>query len=296
VTIAAVTVFQVLSSWSVRTRTYTYLARRNAAQGLAQTVVQVGLGVLGVKSGLLFGSAVGRGAGSLGLARLVHRTSPGVVRTVSLSGMRAAAVRYRRFPLLSGAGAQVPILLIAGLYGSSVAGWLALANRVTGLPATMVGQAAAQVYLGEAAARARTDPARVEQLFYKVSTRLLLAAAVPAAALVVAGPPLFALVFGSRWENAGVYAQLTALAFALQLVVVPVSQTLNVLERQDLQAVWDVARLVLVCGAVVVVHGVGLGDRAAVLGYGATMLVSYVVLYGLTAYALRRVRLAASER
>jgi O-antigen/teichoic acid export membrane protein len=76
-------------------------------------------------------------------------------------------------------------------------------------------------------------------LFMATTWHLLLFGVLSLGAVVVAGPQLFALVFGSAWTEAGRFAQFLAFISLSQLVVNPVAQTLTVLDRQEIQLAWD---------------------------------------------------------
>jgi O-antigen/teichoic acid export membrane protein len=122
-----------------------------------------------------------------------------------------------------------------------LAGWFALAQRILATP-VVLGNAVARVYLSEAPRRARADGAGVYPLFKTTTWRLVVFGVLALGLVVVAGPQLFALVFGSVWTEAGRFAQFLAFMSLGQLVVGPVSQTLTILERQDLQLAWDAVR------------------------------------------------------
>ena len=72
-------------------------------------------------------------------------------------------------------------------------------------------------------------------LFQATGWRLLAFGALTFGVVVVAGPQLFGLVFGSSWTEAGRFAQFLAFVLLGQLVVTPIAQTLTVIERQEIQ-------------------------------------------------------------
>lgn len=87
------------------------------------------------------------------------------------------------------------------------------------------------IYLTEIA---RAPPERINLLFRKTTVRFTLMAGVVVLPIAFMGGPLFAFVFGSAWYTAGTITQILIPAFVARFVVGPVSQTLNVLRRQDL--------------------------------------------------------------
>jgi O-antigen/teichoic acid export membrane protein len=240
-----------LNFWAVRRRSFARIAHTRIAQGCAQVVVQIALGVLALAPiGLVLGQIAGQSAGISTFARGLWREDRDVLRMIAVRRMIRAAYRYRRFPLLAcpaavlnGISRLSPPMLVAILYGPATAGWFALAHRVLTTPMRLLGQAVAQVYLGEAPALARDDPARLRQLFTRMTARLFWLGFGPAALILLAGPWLASIVFGPPWADAGRIMQaLTLMTFA-QFVVSPISQTLIVFERHDVQIAWDGARV-----------------------------------------------------
>ena len=65
--------------------------------------------------------------------------------------------------------------------------------------------------------------------------RFLLLGFVGMTPFLLAGPALFALLFGEPWRVAGGFAQALVVAQLARFIAVPVSQTFNVFGRQDLE-------------------------------------------------------------
>jgi O-antigen/teichoic acid export membrane protein len=285
-TVFAMGTYQVLSEWMIRERSYGALGRRNLLQGFGQVGTQVGLGLLDLRPiGLLLGLGVGRLAalgGLLSRRGLLRQPRP------DLAAMRDALRRFRRFPLLAApsalvnsAGLEVPLLLVSALYGDVRAGLLGLTVRVFSGPSAILGQAVNQVFTGESSAAIREPEGKLGRLLRGAALRLVLVGAVPAGVLVVWGPGLFALVFGLEWREAGVYAQLLAVAYLAQFAVTPVSSTLFLLERQGKELAWGAARLALTAGSVALC---GLGGAPITVAIGTLavgQVIAYALLFGL---------------
>ena len=285
--------YQALTYWTLRHEGFGTLARTRLMQSGSQVATQLGVGALTRGPiGLLLGDLVGRtgGSGTLALQALRKMRLGRVTRAGILAGART----YRRFPLLStgsgllnSLGLQAPVVLLAALYGPRVAGWFALTQRVMALPLTSVGQAFAQVYLSSAAKSARTDISGLRNLFAKSAVRLAKIGTVPILVLGMLAPWLFPVLFGPAWEEAGTYVRIMAPMFAVQFVAVPLSQTLNVLERQGLQLAWDAGRCILVVAALLVPRLMNVGDVGAITAYSVSMLIAYVFLLAMSLSAVR---------
>jgi O-antigen/teichoic acid export membrane protein len=289
-------IYQALSYWAIRMRAFRQIALTKLNQGLGMVLTQIGVGLLqGGPMGLVLGDVVGRVCGSGTLAALALRSERRLPNRIEWRNLSKAAFRYRRFPLISSGGSllntmglNLPPLLLAVLYGPQVAGWFALGQRVLGVPMALVGQAVAKVYLGEISRLKREDPTALRPLFRQTALRLFLLGAPLIVILVLGGPWIFAWVFGEGWRQSGVYLQILGAMFLAQFVVVPLSQTLNVLERQDLQLAWDAGRLVLTVGVLVAASFLQFSDVQAVGLYGVAMLLAYVALFALSDRTLVR--------
>lgn len=290
----AVSVNQIFSFWAVRKQEYGRLARTKISKGFGSAATQLLLGALAAGPfGLLAGDVVGRSAGSVVLCRLAVHNDRGAFRGVTLARLRKRLVRYRHFPLLSApasllnsAGIHSPALLLAMLYGPQVAGLYGLSQRVVGAPMVLVGSAVANVFMGQATHLLRQRDPAIRGLFRKAAVRLLAIGLIPIPLLAVAGPYVFSRVFGAEWLEAGQFTSVLALMYLVQFVVVPLSQTLNVLERQRTQLAWDVSRFVLAALSIVIPFHLGAPPIAAVASLGVTLSLSYLVLFLLSWRAL----------
>ncbi|MFG1608605.1 lipopolysaccharide biosynthesis protein [Actinoplanes sp. NPDC049265] len=262
---AVIAAFSLFSQAALRQQNYRAVGRRNLVQSVATNALQIGLGLISLKTG---GMTVGYGAGQLlgtvTLAKAAGILTPSRMRTLRLSQLREVAVRYIRFPLvllpsgfLNILGLQLPLVLMSMLYGSQVAGWVGMSQRILALPLSLVGAAIGQVFMSELARSTRQLDGGSKQMFLAASKKLVALAALIFVVITVAGPWLFSFALGDEWRESGVYARALALGLAGQLVASPLSQTLVVLERQWLQLAWDAARTVAVVAAVLIGHQLG---------------------------------------
>ncbi len=165
--------FLVLNQLAIRYRRYHAVARRNLVSSLGTVTTQVIGGMLGFRpGGLVAGLALGQlvGTGSLLIGSDIRNLAAQGRGGVTSAGRIVA--RYWRFPLLLAPagllnvlGLQLPLLLVAYFYGSAHAGWLGLTQRVLALPIMLIGQAVAQVYVGELSRDLRTNGDQASPLF-----------------------------------------------------------------------------------------------------------------------------------
>jgi O-antigen/teichoic acid export membrane protein len=148
------------------------------------------------------------------------------------------ARRYRQFPLVNtphafvnGLQDTVALALVLASAGPAAAGFFGLMVRVVMAPTSLVGGALSEVLLGRAAQTWREGGDLVPTI--RRSVRILTLFAVPSAlVLVLAGPSLFALVFGPAWREAGEWARWLAPCMAGRMIVGPLTVLPMILERQ----------------------------------------------------------------
>ena len=279
------------TGWAIRRKSFPDLAAARVTQSAATVTVQIALGVIVFGPvGLLLADVVGRIVGALRLARPAWRESAGAFRQVTRRGLRAAAVRYRRFPIystgssvLNTLGLQAPLLLLVALYGTQAGGRFLLAQRVAALPMILVAGSVGQVFFAEAARLVREDPRALTALFLRGTRSLARGGIVPSVLVMVAAPFLFGPLFGADWQEAGLYAALLAPMYFLALVTSPTGGTLDVLERQDLHLARELLRLGLVGSAVVAAAALHFPATTAVAVLGVAGCATYV-LYGLISW------------
>jgi O-antigen/teichoic acid export membrane protein len=274
---------QVATYWALRDKLFAAVARAKFTQVGGQIGVQLPLGAVAPSPvSLIGGDIIGRTLAAVVLFRSSLKRSAGRLRAVSLQGMRAAAWRYREFPmvssgsgLLNAAGGALPPLLIGYLYGAKVLGLFALVDRVMSAPSTLVGQAISQVYMSEGGRVAAVAPEKLYALFKRMLLRLLQLAIGPAILVAIFAPTVFGFVFGPQWAEAGYFARLLAPRHLLAFAVWPLSSTLALIERQRTQLAWDLGRLVMALGAVWLAFHEGLSAAGAIGFYSVAVFLNY---------------------
>lgn len=287
-------IYQVLNYWAIRENEFGLIARTRFTRSVGQVITQLVLGILQAGPlGLLLGHVVGQAGGSEVLIFSVLKRYWKSIRATSWDRVKQVAYRYRRFPLISSGASllnivssQVAILLLLAFYGSQVAGWLSLVTKVIGLPLTLVGSAVAQTYLGESSIVLR-DGEGLYGLFSRTARRLFFLGSIPIALLGISSPLVFPFVFGGDWQNAGFYALVMTPMFMAQFVVSPLSQSANVVERQDLQFLGDALRLIIVVAVFLVAHFLKWSHFAAIAAYSGSMFLTYLIFFFLYRFAVK---------
>ena len=228
--------YQVFQYWAIRTKAFPAIARTKLAQALSMVGMQIGGHTFGALA-LLIAQIFGQMAGITSLIVLAARKHWNVFKKVRAASIVLAAGRYRRFPLYSTwgavfntAGSHLPPLLFAGLFSVSSAGFYLLAHRVLAIPSRFIGMSVADVFFSSAVDAHRQD--RLRPLVARIHEKLAHFIMPPVVIIVLAGPDLFSLMFGTEWRLAGEFSRWMAVYIYFQFVSSPLSQLFSVLEKQ----------------------------------------------------------------
>jgi len=290
--------YYLMVSVATRSGAFNDIARTRIAQGVTGPVSQILLALAGFGTpGLVLGFVIGQSSGTLLLVQRTVLRRRAWLRGISWRGVLDMARRYAGFPLLAcwsrmldnaGAG-TVLFILFTACYSSKVAGFMFLSERVIARPLLVLSTSLLQVFTGEAGRAISQDPVLLRRRFYQV---------VPLQFLLVSGWILianviaawaFPVVFGTRWAGAVPYLHALSVSYLMLSVLHPVSMTLQMLERQVTPAVWQVCRLTLLVGAVLLARGHGVSAVNALWICSGVQAVCCLVLLGLMAASIEHV-------
>ncbi len=237
--------FQPLNNWLIRKQAFRVMGVNKLMQTSGITLVSMGLGWWSVKHGLLWGYLAGWAVyvvvGIVQARRQAFRFRP-----LDVAAMRAASREHRDFPLyntlpalLHTATLSIPIFFMMRTYGEEATGQLNLCRQTVLLPVTFFAPTWMQVYM-QRASRTVIEKNEVLPGLRRSFTALVAMAALLAITLIVGGPWLFELVFGSAWNEAGRFARILAVPIGLQFVVTPLTVLLPPLGHIKGLSIWQV--------------------------------------------------------
>jgi len=290
--------YYIMVSVATRSGAFNDIARTRITQGVSGPVSQIMLALAGFGTpGLVLGFVIGQSSGTLLLLNRIVLRQRAWLRGITWRGIRDMARRYAGFPLLAcwsrmldnaGAG-TILFVLFTACYSSRVAGFMFLSERVVARPLLILSTSLLQVFTGEAGRAISQDPVLLRRRFYQV---------VPLQFLLVLGWVLvanlaaawaFPVLFGARWAEAVGYLHALSLSYLMLSVLHPVSTTMQMLEHQVTPAVWQVSRLILLVGAVLLACGHGVSAVDALWICSGVQAVCCLVLLGLMVASIEHV-------
>lgn len=278
-------IYFVFNQWALREKNFSGISRTKLAQSISQNVAMIGFGFLNFgPMGLIIGRIVGQSAGITSLSKSFFRIER--LKRINVKKMIWCMKRFKNFPIFSApsqvlntAGVQLPVLFMTSLYGPEVVGFYGLANSIVNLPMTLIGKSVGDVFYSEAASMGRSNPGKLKKLSQKLLIRLILIGAIPLVVLFFAAPQLFTLVYGDKWYEAGVYAQIIAFLVFSRFIFTPVSRIYAVFERQKEALIVDTIRIILMLVAFGIATTFKLTPHNAIISYSIAMSLVYFITY-----------------
>lgn len=226
-------VYQTFNYWATREKAFGCISKTKLTQSVSSLLVQLSCFKLG-PIGLVAGYITGQAFGAVLLAKSAFKSVR--KQSVSIKHLKIVLCRYRRFPklstldgLLNASSLHVfPIILLV-IFGSPLAGFVALANRIAHMPITFMSSSVAQV----------TYTALVEMDIYEKrdfisQLSLLLSYAITPLTIILIfyGEEIFSFVFSNKWGVAGEYVGWIAVWVHFQFMSSPISNIFLVQEEQ----------------------------------------------------------------
>jgi len=226
--------------WLVRTKQFASLARCRVAQTSSAAGVQMAASFLfhGGPLGLIVGFVIGQCVPLLVLLKQVRLGYSKLLRdALSLQYIRQSAVDHSNFPKYTvpyGFAAVLRergLVLLLGLFASThVIGLFALALRLVYMPVGLISGSISTV-LYQRVANER-DVSVAGPLTYRILTTLVTAATPAFVFIAWHAQDVFAVLLGSQWRDAGLYAALMATPACTYLLSGVLDRMLDVVGHQ----------------------------------------------------------------
>lgn len=246
--------YEILSQWATREKAFKPLSKTQIWQSLIGAIIKVGLGLAGLKPlGLLIGQIVMQAGGILGLSLIFFKKFRVNLRYVTRKRIVFLLKRYADLPkyrlpsqFLLVFSAQSPLLFSAWLFDAETTGQLGLALMALALPITLFGQTTGQAYYAEIAKIGKNNPRKIYQITKKVTAKLFIFSIIPFFILLFFGPLLFEFLFGSKWQEAGIFARILSIYLIAQFISAPIINVFTVFDKEKTLLSINLRRFILI--------------------------------------------------
>lgn len=238
---------RINSSLFIRNKNFNDLKKLFVSNSILMVTIQMGLGILKViPNSLIIGDAIGRFITNVRAikGKLTNSKTPKLSFTNAFKVIR----EKRKYVFLSTSSEflfvlvnqSIPFLLIL-FYSPILAGYYTFGLKIVNAPMVLIGKSISQVYISEI----RTETKRyskINKLFNQIVKRLTLTAILPYSLLYFFGPEIFSIIFGSEWSYSGELMSIMSILFFVEIIVYPLTVTLEVLEKQKFLFFWQLMR------------------------------------------------------
>jgi len=281
--------YNILNYLNNRKKSYKDMAKATVYKSVAQAAVQLGIGaVKATASGLISGQIVSNLVANTRLALNVKRQYK--LSKISWFEMKRLAKRYIDFPkysmwatLSNTLSYQLLNMLITVFYSVATLGFYSLAQRILGMPSSLVGDSIGRVYFQQATLE-KNKTGKAVKIFKSTTKKLMVLSCAFFIPLYFVLPLVFAIAFGEEWRIAGEYSQLILPIFVFRFVSAALSNTNNVFEKQGLALTWQIGLLILSMATLFVSGYYQFGFETFLKTYTLVISLHYILLYFILKY------------
>ena len=267
-----------------RHRRFKWLASLQMGVTAASLSLSILLGFLGWGSaGLILAYLAGQVIQFIVHVALLASTPGGQPPRPDCARLRQLFQRHWRYAafstpseLLERINGQAPVFILTALGADATLGAFSRARQLVAIPATIAGEALAQVYRQEGAAQYR-ETGSCRRLMMQTAAGLFAVGILPCLAFVLLAPWMFRVYLGPAWVEAGELARILAPMLLLRVTIYPLMQTFQFTGNQALNF-----RLTLLSAIVMITL---LGAASLLFGTPREIVIAFSVAYG-TAYLL----------
>lgn len=243
---------QVAEQWLIRTRQFVINARVTVIQSIIINGSKVGIGfITPVASVLVLLSVLANGLKALMMVFFAKRAQVQNESKGKRKSLKRLAKEYYDFPLyrapevfLNAISQGFPVLMLTAFFGTTSAGFYTIGRTVLGIPSRLIGQSVGDVFYPRIAEAAKNKE-DVTVLIKRATLALAGIGILPFGMVVLFGPYLFSLVFGSDWIIAGEYARWISLWSFFAFMNRPSVRALPVLNAQRFHLIYTIIMLVI---------------------------------------------------
>jgi len=291
---------QVLNYWANRRKWFKTLATNRVFLSLVMVAVNLTMGWAGWGArGLILGNLIATGTAASLLLFKVFREDPRFFTSIRGHRIHEQALRYSDFPkfsilanVMNVLSNQLPVLLLNTFFNPTTSGLFFMTQRVLARPTAILSDSIQEVFK-QRASRDYAELGNCADIFAKTAKKLILISLPPALILLLAGPSLFAYVFGEAWRPSGEYARILSVMLFFSFTASPLSYVFYIVQKQKYDLIWQLGLLVVTSGGIYAGHLMGSASRS-ILFFSLAYSCMYMI-YGIMSYRLSHPAKGASQ-
>ncbi|GGA62775.1 lipopolysaccharide biosynthesis protein [Salinicoccus roseus] len=288
---------QVTEQWLIRTNQFTINANVKFLQSIVTNGSKVGIGTFyPTATVLVVLQVLGNGIKTLMIVMLARKSNYKSAKSSHEEGdsLKELANKHRDFPiyrapqvLITAVSESLPILLLTSFFGPASAGFYSIGRTVLGLPSNLIGQSIGDVFYPRIT-EAANNGENVSHLIKKATFSLGAIGIIPFGLIIIFGPWLFELVFGSEWGRAGEYARWISLTSFMVLINKPSVRAMPVLNAQSIHLIYTFILVIIRTLGLIIGFAVFNSDIIAIALFGISSVIMNIFLFLITLKICKR--------
>lgn len=284
ITTFAIGVYTTFNLWFNRKGFYRSISTGKIVRSSVSTFLSVGFGLTLIKSaGLILADTIGQLSAAILMAWRFLKYDKPKLKKISIPKIKEQANRFIHFPkfniisgLMEKGSGQIPVLLLSGFFGASIAGFFSLSQRVIAAPEGLISVSVGDVFRQQASLEFQKN-GNCRSIFIELFKMLIVISLIPFLILAFAAPVIFELVFGEQWRIAGGYVQIMTFMYFLSFVVSPLSNMFIIAEKQKIDLMIQIFLFTFICVSFIAGYSIFRKPEAAILLYTITYSIKYIL-------------------
>lgn len=236
--------YRVLNNWLIRKKAFKWSSGNKVIRRGGEATVQISFGLKSFSVGLVIGDLIGNMINFLfGLIQLLKSS---LRIGINVKNIYAALKEYSEFPkyntipvLFNTLALMLPVIIINKLFNSEITAYFDLTRQIFAITLALISASVAQVYLQRIAEK-RNNKERILPEILKLSKVLGIISLIGIVIVLIFGPEVFSLVFGSEYRASGYYAQILIFSFAIRFIASTLSIVFITLQKLKMNAIWQI--------------------------------------------------------
>lgn len=274
----------ILSVWANRTKQYKIISNNRVVTAIFTVLIQLAVGYfINKKFGLMAGLLTGQVIGAVLLIWPFLFRDEIKISPPHPELFKEYAWSYRRFIIYTTPAEfinnlinQLPIYFLSSMVGLSHVGNFSFAQRILGLPITLIGNSITDVFRQKASDLYR-QKGECRQLFKKTARTLFLIGLIPLIIMLLFAPQIFTFIFGEQWRKAGEMARILSPFFFFRIIVSPLSYMYTLAGRMREDLIIHVFSLGIIVLGFMISNQIYSNKDFLLVGYSAAYISIYVI-------------------
>ncbi|MFZ4399438.1 MAG: lipopolysaccharide biosynthesis protein [Bacteroidales bacterium] len=260
----------IFQNWFIRKKHFSLISYSKVINSVVNNGTAILLGILAFGAwGIFLGNLFGLTALILFLGILFYRNYNKDFKLINRKIMKFVAAKYSDLPKANSFQSLIDAFQIQGItylmaifFNSTVIGLYAMTLRILQAPLWFIITSITQVFYQKASEN-YNQKIDIKPLILNTIKKTLIIAIPLIVIIMILGPDLFAIFFGEKWREAGVFARILAPWIFLDFIRIPISQVPIIVGKQKTQLLLSlISNLVVILAMVfagTILHEIRIG-------------------------------------